>query len=92
MDPWLVENQPTSLSETQFRKWLKDLQLPTHKAETLQKQLGKVEEWWNAQPDEAAKTIQRASVAMGIDPCKHKNASTDMIVLKVMTVAMLMQS
>ena len=40
----------------------------------------------------AVKTIQRASVAMGIDPCKHKNAATDKIVLKVMTVAMLMHS
>jgi len=43
-------------------------------------------------PDESAKTIQRASVAMGIDACKLKNSSTDEIVLKVMTVAMLMNS
>ena len=41
---------------------------------------------------ESSKTIQRASAAMGIDPCKLKNASTDEIVLKVMTVSMLMNS
>jgi hypothetical protein len=92
VDPWLVDNQPTSLTETQHKKWLKDLILPPHKLETLEKQLEKVTSWWNSQPDESAKTIQRASVAMGIDPCKHKNAATDEIVLKVMTVAMLMHS
>ena len=58
----------------------------------IEKQLEKVATWWNNQHDDAVKTIQRASVAMGIDPCKHKNASTDEIVLKVMTVAMLMNS
>ena len=92
VNPWLVDNQPSSLSETQYKKWLKDLKLPQHKQDTLEKQLEKVMEWWHNQQDDAAKTIQRASVAMGIDPCKHKNAATDEIVLKVMTVAMLMHS
>ena len=92
VNPWLVDNQPSSLTETQYKKWLKDLKPPPHKQETLEKQLEKVMEWWQNQQDDAAKTIQRASVAMGIDPCKHKNASTDEIVLKVMTVAMLMHS
>jgi len=92
VNQWLVDNQPSSLTETQYKKWLKDLKLPPHKQETLEKQLEKVTTWWNNQQDDAVKTIQRASVAMGIDPCKHKNASTDKIVLKVMTVAMLMNS
>jgi len=92
VDPWLVDNQPTSSTETQYKKWLKDLKLPPHKLETLDKNLEKVTTWWNSQQDEEAKTIQRASVAMGIDPCKLKNASTDEIVLKVMTVSMLMNS
>ena len=87
-----MENQPSLLTETMYKKWLKDLKLPPHKQETLEKQLEKVATWWNNQQDDAVKTIQRASVAMGIDPCKHKNASTDEIVLKVMTVAMLMNS
>ena len=88
----LVDNQPTSLTETQYKKWPKDLKLPPYKMETLEKELEKVTTWWNSQPDESSKTIQRASVAMGIDPCKLKNASTDEIVLKVMTVSMLMNS
>ena len=92
VNPWLVDNQPTSLTETQYKKWLKELKLPQHKLDTLEKQLEKISEWWQNQPDDAVKTVQRASVAMGIDPCKHKNATSDDIVLKVMTVAMLMHS
>ena len=92
VNQWLVDNQPSSLTETQYKKYLKDLKLPQHKQDTLEKQLEKVTEWWHNQQDDAVKTIQRASVAMGIDPCKHKNAATDEIVLKVMTVAMLMHS
>ena len=92
VNPWLVDNQPSSLTETQYKKWLKDLKLPQHRQDTLEKQLEKVMEWWQNQPDDAATTIKRASVAMGIDPCKHKNAATDEVVLKVMTVSMLMHS
>ena len=92
VNTWLVDNQPSSLSETQYKKWLKDLKLPQHKLDTLEKHLEKVHEWWQNQPDDASKTIQRASVAMGIDPCKHKGATTDDIVLRVMTVALLMHS
>ena len=89
VNSWLVANQPSSLTETQYKKWLKD---PQHKLDTLEKQLEKVNEWWQNQPDDASKTVQRASVAMGIDPCKHKGATTDDTVLKVMTVALLMHS
>ena len=92
VNSWLVDNQPSSLTETQYKKWLKDLKLPQPKQDTLEKHLEKVKEWWQNQPDDASKTIQRASVAMGIDPCKHKGATTDEIVLKVMTVALLMHS
>ena len=92
VNSWLVDNQPSSLTETQYKKWLKDLKLPQPKQDTLEKHLEKVKEWWQNQPDEASKTIQRASVAMGIDPCKHKRATTDETVLKVMTVALLMHS
>ena len=92
VDPWLVANQPDSLTETQYKRWLKDLKLPQHQQDTLAKQLEKVKEWWQKQPDDAVKTVQRASVAMGIDPGKHKNSTSDEIVLRVMTVAMLMHS
>ena len=92
VNSWLVDNQPSSLTDTQYKKWLKDLKLPQPKQDILEKNLEKVNEWWQNQPDDASKTIQRASVAMGIDPCKHKGANTDEVVLKVMTVALLMHS
>lgn len=57
VNTWLVDNQPQSLSETQYKKWLKDLKLPPHKQETLDKQLEKVMEWWHNQNDDAAATI-----------------------------------
>ena len=56
----------------QYTKWVKALKLPQPKQDILEKNLEKVNEWWQNQPDDASKTIQRASVAMGIDPCKHK--------------------
>lgn len=92
IDAWLVANQPATLTDTQFKKWLTSLKLPQYKMETLEKHLEKVMKWWSTQPDESAKTIQRASVAMGLDPCKIKNASTDEIALKVMTVALTINS
>ena len=92
VNSWLVDNQPSSLTDTQYKKWLKDLKLPQPKQDTLEKHLDNVKEWWQNQPDDASKTVQRASVAMCIDPCKHKGATTDEVVLKVMTVALLMHS
>jgi hypothetical protein len=58
---------------------------------TLEKQLEKVTQWWNEQPDESAATIQ-SQCGDGGRCSKMKNATTDEIVLKVMTVAMLMSS
>ena len=43
VNPWLVESQPSSLTETQYKKWLKDLKLPSHKQETLEKQLERLD-------------------------------------------------
>ena len=50
VNPWLVANQPSSLTETQYKKWLKDLKLPQHQMDTLQKQMEKIKEWWQNQP------------------------------------------
>ena len=58
VNQWLVENQPSSLTETQYKKWLKDLKLPQHKQDTSEKQVEKVPEWWHNQQDDAVKTIQ----------------------------------
>ena len=49
VNQWLVDNQPSSLTETQYKKWLKDLKLPQHKLDTLEKQLEKVTAWWQNQ-------------------------------------------
>jgi hypothetical protein len=60
--------------------------------ETFEKHIEKVMKRWKNQPDHASKEVQRVSVAMGIDPCKLKSSSTDDIVLKVLTVALMMNS
>jgi uncharacterized protein YjaZ len=92
IDPWLEANQPSSLTDTQYKKWLQDLKLPQHKMETFEKHIEKVMKRWKNQPDHASKEVQRVSVAMGIDPCKLKSSSTDDNVLKVLTVALMMNS
>ena len=39
---WLEENQPPSLSDTSYKDCVKELKLPQHKAETLEKNIEKV--------------------------------------------------
>jgi len=92
VNPWLEQNQPTSLTDTNCKKWLKELKLPQPKADTLEKNLQKVMPLWQNQPDTASKTIQRVSVAMGLEPHKLKNSTTDELVIKVMTVALTVSS
>lgn len=90
--PWLEENRPTSLTDTNYKKWLKELKLPQPKADTLEKNLQKVMQWCQNQPDTASKTIQRVSVAMSLEPHKRKNSTTDGLVIKVVTVALTVSS
>lgn len=92
VNPWLEQNQPTSLTDTNYKKWLKELKLPQPKADTLEKNLQKVMPLWQNQPDTASKTIQRVSVAMGLEPHKLKNSTTDELVIKIMTVALTVSS
>lgn len=70
VNTWLENNQPTSLSESTCKKWLKDLKLPQAKLETLDKNFTKATQWWQNQPNHASKQIQRVSVAMGLQPHK----------------------
>ena len=89
----MARGQPTFVADRDpVQEMVERLETSSTQLDTLEKQLEKVNEWWQHQPDDASKTIQRASVAMGIDPCKHKGATTDDTVLKVMTVALLMHS
>lgn len=87
IDPWLEAKQPSSLTDTQYKKWLQDLKLPQHKTETFEKHIEKVMKRWKNQPDHASKEVQRVSVAMGIDPWKLKSSSTDDIVLNVLILS-----
>ena len=41
VNQWLVDNQPSSLTETQYKKWLKDLKLPQHKTRYIGEAAGK---------------------------------------------------
>lgn len=66
VNTWLENNQPTSLSESTYKKWLKDLKLPQAKMETLDKNFTKATQWWQNRPNHASKQIQRVSVAMGL--------------------------
>ena len=51
VNPWLEENQPPSLSDTCYKKWVKELKLPQYRAETLERNIEKVMQWWSNQPD-----------------------------------------
>eukprot|EP00435_Cladocopium_sp_Y103_P062976 s534_g24.t1 len=47
---WLLDHPITSLAVRTFNQWLRDLDLPPAQHATVEKNLAKVEEWWNAQP------------------------------------------
>jgi hypothetical protein len=84
--------KPTTLSDSNHKEWLKDLKLPQPKMDTLDKNFNKALQWWQNQPDHAAKQIQRVSVAMGLEPHKLKNSTMDELVIRVMTVALTVSS
>ena len=85
---WLDSNPISSLTETTYRKWLKDLQLPQRKMDTLKSNLTKALEWWHQQPDNASHTISRVIVAMGMEPTKLKPNTSYEVLIKVITVAL----
>ena len=83
-NPWLESNPISTLTETAYKKWLKDLQLPQPKLDVLDRNIAKALSWWNDQPDSAGDTI----VGMGMNPTKLKaNTSYDLLI-RVMTVAL----
>ena len=61
-------------------------------AETLERNIEKVMQWWSNQPDTASRTVQQVSVAMGLDPQKLRSFTTDELVIKVMTAALTVSS
>ena len=85
---WLEANPIPSLSETAYKKWLRDLQLPQPKKDVLDRNLSKALEWWSQQPDSAGDQIQRVLVVMEMHPSKlTKNTNLELMV-RVMTVAL----
>ena len=83
----LTYNPPESLSETNFKKWFKGLQLTPVQVETLHKNFDKTMRWWKDQPEDAIKTIHRVIVAMGIEATKIKPGTIHDVILKVMVIA-----
>ena len=77
VNPWLEENQPASLTDTNYKKWINDFKLPQPKVDTLEKNFQKALQLWPTQPDAASKTIHRVSVAMGLEPHRLKNSTMD---------------
>ena len=66
VNPWIVQNKPTSLAVRAFNKWLKELNLSEPKRKVLYENFAKMEEWWEKQPAEALDTIERVAATMGI--------------------------
>ena len=66
VNPWIVQNKPTSLAVRAFNKWLKELNLSEAKRKVLNDNFAKMEEWWAKQPAEALDTIERVAATMGI--------------------------
>ena len=87
-NPWLEANPISSLSESAYKKWLKDLQLPQPKKDVLERNISKAMEWWNQQLDTAGDQLQRVLVGMGMHPNKMTKNTNLELLLRVMTVAM----
>ena len=83
----LTYNPPESLSDANYKKWFKGLQLTPVQIETLNKNIDKTMAWWKEQPEEAIKTIHRVAVGMGIDATKIKPGTVHEVILKIMTIA-----
>ena len=86
--PWLEANPISSFTETTYKKWLRDLQLPQPKKDVLGKNFTTALEWWNKQPEGPSDQIQRVLVGMGIHPTKLARNQNFELMVRVMTVAL----
>ena len=85
---WLVSNPLSSLTETNYKKWLNALQLPQPKLDVLDRNLAKALHWWNQQPDTAGSTISRVIVGMHMEPHKMKPNASYELLIRVVTVTL----
>ena len=75
------------MSEANYKKWFKGLQLTPVQVETLNKNFEKTMAWWKEQPEDAIKQIHRVIVAMGIEVTKIKPGTVHDVILKIMVIA-----
>eukprot|EP00435_Cladocopium_sp_Y103_P024226 s4263_g5.t3 len=84
---WLTDHPITSLAVRTCNQWLRDLTLTPAQRATVDRNLGKVEDWWNEQPDSAVDTVQRTALMMGLPMSVFKGNFNDTNLAKVLTVA-----
>eukprot|EP00435_Cladocopium_sp_Y103_P065639 s334_g27.t1 len=87
---WLKDHPITSLAVRTFKQWLHDLDLSPAQRSTVERNLTKVEDWWQAQPDSAIDTVQRTALMMGLPVSILKGNFNDTNLVKVLTVAVTM--
>eukprot|EP00435_Cladocopium_sp_Y103_P008129 s5754_g2.t1 len=87
---WLLDHPITSLAVRTFKQWLNDLDLNPSQRSTVERNLAKVEDWWQAQPDSAIDTVQRTAIMMGLPVSILKGNFNDTNLVKVLTVAVTM--
>eukprot|EP00435_Cladocopium_sp_Y103_P050657 s290_g15.t1 len=87
---WLKDHPITSLAVRTYNQWLRDLNLTPAQRATVDRNLAKVEEWWNEQLDSAVDTVQRTALMMGLPVSLFKGNFNDSNLVKILTVAVTM--
>eukprot|EP00435_Cladocopium_sp_Y103_P042322 s2552_g11.t1 len=59
---WLRDHPISSLANRTFKQWLHDLDLTPSQRSTVERNLVKVDDWWQSQPDSAIDTVQRTAL------------------------------
>eukprot|EP00435_Cladocopium_sp_Y103_P046680 s1344_g13.t1 len=87
---WLQDHPISSLANRNYKQWLNDLDLTPSQRATVERNLVKVDDWWQAQPDAAIDTVQRTAIMMGIPVSLFKGNFNDTNLVKILTVAVTM--
>ena len=88
---WLENNIPESFSDSKYKTWFKNLKLDNATRQATERNIVAVDNWWQAQPDEAEFTIHRVAVCTGVPPAKIKSGQNNNL-LTVLTMALTMTS
>eukprot|EP00435_Cladocopium_sp_Y103_P045929 s2941_g13.t1 len=87
---WLKDNTPTSVAVRSYNQWYKDLNLTPAQRATVERNLAKVEESWQNQPESAVDTVQRTALVVGIPVSILKGNFNETSLVKVLTIALTM--